>query len=145
MLLFENTYRTRDFGLLVLRVGLGMMFTIHGYPKLMGGQAAWTEVGGVMKLVGLDFAPTAWGLLAAVAEAVGGQLLAVGLFFRITCAALLITMIMAAIMHISKGDGFAGYSHAVESAFVFLGLLFIGPGRYSLDRLLFPGPRRLYQ
>lgn len=103
------------------------MFTIHGYPKLMGGQAAWTEVGGVMKLVGLDFAPTAWGLLAAVAEAVGGQLLAVGLFFRITCAALLITMIMAAIMHISKGDGFAGYSHAVEAAFVFLGLLSMAP------------------
>ncbi|MGY2134078.1 DoxX family protein [Hymenobacter sp. HD11105] len=144
MTFFENTYRTRDFGLLVLRVGLGMMFTIHGYPKLMGGQAAWTEVGGVMKLVGLDFAPTAWGFLAAAAEAIGGQLLAVGLFFRITCFALLITMIMAAIMHVSKGDGFGGYSHAVEAAFVFLGLLFIGPGRYSVDQLLFPEQAQLY-
>ncbi len=39
MILFENSYRTRDLGLLVLRIGLGMMFTMHGYPKLMGGAA----------------------------------------------------------------------------------------------------------
>jgi putative oxidoreductase len=141
---FENSYRTRDLGLLILRVGLGMMFTMHGYPKLMGGAAAWTEIGGVMKLVGINFSPTAWGFMAAAAEAVGGQLLAVGLFFRFTCLALFVTMVMATIMHVSKGDNFGGYSHSVESAFVFLGLLFIGPGRYSVDQLLFPKSRELY-
>jgi putative oxidoreductase len=120
------------------------MFTMHGYPKLMGGAAAWTEIGGVMKLVGINFAPTAWGFMAAAAEAIGGQLLAVGLFFRFTCLALFLTMVMATIMHVSKGDNFSGYAHAVESAFVFLGLLFIGPGRYSIDQLLFPESRRLY-
>ena len=144
MLFFENSYRTRDFGLLILRVGLGMMFTMHGYPKLMGGPAAWTELGGVMKMIGIGFAPTVWGFLAAVAEAVGGQLLAVGLFFRVTCAALFSTMVIASLMHISKGDNFGGYAHAVESAFVFLGLLFIGPGRLSLDQIFFPGQRRRY-
>lgn len=144
MPLFENSYRTRDLGLLILRVGLGLMFTIHGYPKLMGGPAAWTELGEVMKLVGIQAAPTAWGFLGAAAEAIGGQLLAVGLFFRFACLALLFTMTMATIMHVSKGDGFSGYSHAVESACVFLGLLFIGPGQYSLDQLLFPEPPEFY-
>lgn len=144
MALFENRYRTHDLGLLILRVGIGVMFTIHGYPKLTGGSAAWAEVGGVMKLVGLNFAPAFWGFLAAVAEAVGGQLLALGLFFRLACVLLLGTMIMATIMHISTGDGFNGYSHALESAFLFLGLAFTGPGKLSLDQLLFPGPRRLY-
>ena len=144
MALFENRYRTHDLGLLILRVGIGIMFTIHGYPKLTGGPVAWAEVGGVMKLVGLNFAPAFWGFMAAVAEAVGGQLLALGLFFRLACVLLLGTMIMATVMHISTGDGFNGYSHALESAFLFLGLAFTGPGKLSIDQLLFPGPRRLY-
>ena len=144
MPLFENRYRTHDLGLLLVRVGIGIMFTLHGYPKLMGGPTAWAEIGGVMKVVGLNFAPTFWGFLAAFAEAVGGQLLALGLFFRWACALLFGTMLMATIMHLSKGDGFNDYSHALESAFLFLGLAFTGPGRFSLDQVLFPATRRLY-
>ncbi|SHK48025.1 DoxX family protein [Hymenobacter psychrotolerans] len=146
MVLFENRYRTHDLGLLLLRVGIGVMFTIHGYPKLTGGPEMWAQVGGAMKVVGLDFAPVFWGFMAAVAEAVGGQLLALGLFFRIACALLLGTMVMATVMHISSGDAFGAYSHALEAAFLFLGLLFTGPGRYSLDQMLFPTRtlRRLY-
>lgn len=144
MALFENRYRTHDLGLLLLRVGIGVMFTLHGYPKLVGGPETWAQVGGAMKLVGLDFAPAFWGFLAAFAEAVGGQLLALGLFFRFACALLLATMLMATLSHISSGDGFNGYSHALEAAFLFLGLLFAGPGRLSVDQMLFPDKRRLY-
>ncbi|GAB3224129.1 hypothetical protein GCM10027346_03940 [Hymenobacter seoulensis] len=144
MALFENRYRTHDLGLLLLRVGIGIMFTIHGYPKLIGGPEAWTQVGGAMKIVGINFAPAFWGFLAAAAEAVGGQLIAVGLFFRFACGLLLATMIMATIMHLHSGDNFNAYSHALEAAFLFLGLAFAGPGRYSLDQMLFPAPRRLY-
>ncbi|TGE28778.1 DoxX family protein [Hymenobacter metallicola] len=144
MVLFENRYRYHDLGLLLLRVGIGVMFTIHGYPKLMGGPAMWTQVGGVMKMVGIDFAPAAWGLVAALAEAVGGQLLALGLFFRVACAVLVGTMLMATLMHVLSGDDFNAYSHALESGILFLGLLFIGPGKYSLDQALFPARRRLY-
>ncbi|RSK43971.1 DoxX family protein [Hymenobacter rigui] len=144
MALFANRYRTHDLGLLLLRVGIGVMFTLHGYPKLTGGMEAWTQVGGTMKLIGLDFAPAFWGFLAAAAEAVGGQLVAIGLFFRVACVFLLGTMLMATIMHLSSGDDFNAYSHALESAILFLSLAFIGPGRYSVDQLLFPAPRRLY-
>ncbi|RSK41159.1 DoxX family protein [Hymenobacter perfusus] len=144
MALFANRYRTHDLGLLLLRVGIGVMFTLHGYPKLTGGVEAWTQIGGTMKLVGINFAPAFWGFLAAAAEAVGGQLLAIGLFFRVACVFLLGTMIMATIMHLSSGDNFNAYSHALESAILFLSLAFIGPGRYSVDQLLFPAPRRLY-
>ncbi|HEX8504682.1 MAG TPA: DoxX family protein [Hymenobacter sp.] len=136
-MIFTNRYRAHDLGLLVLRVGLGVMFMVHGFPKLAGGPTAWAGVGGVMAQVGLGFAPAFWGFLAAVAEFGGGLLLAVGLWFRLACLGLLITMIMATVMHVSKGDGFSGYSHALESAFVFLGLLFAGPGRLSFDERLF--------
>ena len=144
MVLFENRYRIHDLGLLLLRVGIGVMFTVHGYPKLIGGPEMWAKIGGVMEIVGLDFAPAFWGFLAAVAEAVGGQLLALGLFFRVACALLLGTMLIATAMHLGSGDGFDKYSHALESAFLFLGLLFSGPGRLSLDQILFPARRRRY-
>ena len=138
MALFENRYRTHNLGLLLLRIGIGIMFSIHGYPKLIGGPEKWAEIGGVMNMFGISSSPVTWGFLAAVSEAIGGQLLAFGLFFRIACIMLLGTMIVAAAMHILKGDDFNAYSHALESAFLFIGLLFAGPGKYSVDQLLFP-------
>ena len=136
-MIFSNRYRFHHFGLLLLRVGLGLMFMVHGLPKLAGGPETWAGLGGVMKIVGFNFAPAAWGFLAALAEFGGGLLLAAGLWFRVACAGLLITMVMATVMHLSKGDGFKEYSHALESGIVFLGLLLAGPGRFSLDERLF--------
>ncbi|WP_369811116.1 DoxX family membrane protein [Hymenobacter mellowenesis] len=36
---FTNRYPAHDFGLLIIRVGIGLMFMLHGYPKLTGGPA----------------------------------------------------------------------------------------------------------
>ncbi|RTQ52550.1 DoxX family protein [Hymenobacter gummosus] len=144
MPLLENRYRYADLGLLLLRLGLGVMFVLHGYPKLMGGPEKWAALGGEMRHLGISLAPTFWGLLAAVAETIGGQLLALGLLFRWACGALLATMLVATVSHLAAGDGFSGYAHAVESGIVFLGLLFIGPGKYSVDQQVFPPSRRRY-
>ena len=123
----------RDIGLLILRVGIGIMFMGHGLPKLIAGPEKWVILGGAMNAVGVDFAPMVWGFMAAVSEFAGGMLLAVGFFTRPACFFLLNTMIVATSMHISKGDPFVKYSHAVEAGILFLSLLFIGPGKYSLD------------
>ncbi|MDI9257932.1 DoxX family protein [Flavobacterium sedimenticola] len=121
------------FGLLLIRVLIGITFIIHGFPKLTGGVETWTFLGGTMKNIGIDFLPAFWGLLCAVAEFFGGILLILGIFTRVASIALFLTMIIATIFHISNNDPFDVSSHAIEDAIVFLGLFFTGAGVYSLD------------
>ena len=72
--------------------------------------------------------------MAAATETFGGLLLIIGLAFRPVCVLLVINLIIAALMHLGKGDGLQGAAHAIEDAIMFLGLLFIGPGIYSIDK-----------
>ena len=123
----------RDLGLLILRVGIGISFMFHGLPKLLAGPEMWAQLGGALGLMGIHFAPTFMGLVAALSEFVGGFLLVIGLFSRTASFFMLNTLIVATIMHLKLGDDFQKYSHALELAIVFLSLIFIGPGKFSLD------------
>ncbi len=140
-MIFRFLDKYRDAGLLVLRAGIGVMFVLHGLPKLIAGPETWTLLGGSMKALGVGFAPTAWGFVAALSEFAGGILLLIGFFTRPACFFLLTTMVVATMMHIGKGDPFLKYSHAMESGILFLSLILIGPGRYSLDGQYRPGRR----
>lgn len=134
MAILDNLGKYRNTGLLLLRIGVGIMFIIHGFPKLAGGPQGWEGLGGSMKVIGIDFLPVFWGFMAAVTETFGGFLLIVGLFYRPACILLVFTMIIAALVHFGKGDGLQGASHAIELAIVFFSLIFIGPGKYSVDK-----------
>lgn len=116
-----------------MRLGLGVMFMLHGLPKFTGGPEKWASIGSKMSLVGIDFLPEFWGFMVAFAEFGGGFLLILGFMFRPALAMLTFTMVIAAIYHIDAGDSFGSTSHSIEAAIVFLALMFIGPGRYSLD------------
>lgn len=111
------------------------MFILHGYPKIMGGAQVWNGLGQAMAVLGITFSPGFWGFMAAFSELVGGIALVLGLFIRPFCALLTITMVVAAGMHLAKGDGIMGASHAIELAIVFVSLIFLGPGKYSLGEL----------
>ncbi len=132
-MIFHKLDKFRDLGLLVLRVGIGVMFICHGFPKLTAGPEVWTNLGGALSAVGISFAPTFMGFMAAISEFGGGMLLVLGLFTRPACFFLLSTMAVATMMHLKGGDSFVTYSHALESAILFFSLLFIGPGKWSLD------------
>ncbi|PWS32549.1 DoxX family protein [Pedobacter paludis] len=134
MAILDNLGKYRNTGLLLLRIGIGILFIIHGFPKLAGGPSGWRGLGGSMKVIGIDFLPIFWGFMAAATETFGGFLLIVGLFFRPACKLLVFTMIIASLVHFAKGDGLQGASHAIEMGIVFFSLIFIGPGKYSVDK-----------
>jgi len=137
-MIFSFFDRLRDLGLLILRIGIGVMFLFHGYPKLAGGPETWEKLGMAMTTFGIDFLPAFWGFMSAFAEFFGGICIILGLFFRPACILLTINMIVATSMHLSRGDGLMGASHAIEIGIVFLSLIFIGSGKYSLDDILKP-------
>ena len=127
----------RDLGLLLLRLGLGLMFVVvHGGPKLLGGPERWSQVGLAMGSLGIKAFPAFWGFLAAVSECIGGLCLVLGLFTRPAAFFMAMTMVVAATMHLTRGDGIQVASHAIEDGLVFFSLILIGAGRYRLGRVL---------
>lgn len=126
--------KLRDLGLLVMRLGIGVAFILHGSEKMFGGPAMWNELGLNVIPFGITFFPVFWGFMAAFAEFAGGILFILGFLFRPAALLLLITMIVATYTLHRTGQSFAVYSHPLKMAFVFFGLLFVGPGKFSIDR-----------
>ncbi len=123
----------RDEGLLLLRLGIGFMFIMHGGFKLLDGPDRWESLGHAMRHFGVRQWPLLWGLLASLAEFLGGICFILGALFRPASLLLLIVMIVAATVQYHKG-GLMVAAHPIEMGILFAGLLFIGPGRYSVDR-----------
>ncbi|MBS3913135.1 MAG: DoxX family protein [Bacteroidetes bacterium] len=124
-------------GLLILRLGIGIQFLLHGYPKLTGGVVKWEKLGSSMEMVGMDFYPAFWGFMAAFAEFFGGLFLLLGWFTRPSALLLSITMLIATIKHVSEKDAtWMDGSHSFELMVVFIAIYFTGSGKYSLDEIL---------
>jgi putative oxidoreductase len=135
LLKFSDT--VQEIGYFILRIGLGFMIMLHGYPKIAGGMERWTALGGVMSNFGIDFFPAFWGFMAAAAEFFGGIFLMLGLFFRPAAFFLVITMAVATAMHISVGDPFMPkVSYPLELGIVFLAMFFMGQRKWAIDNVL---------
>jgi putative oxidoreductase len=131
--------KNRDAGLLMLRLTLGAFFIwAHGWAKLAGGTETWQALGGAMKHFGITFWPTFWGFMATMAETVGIALIMIGLAFRPACIFVAITMAVAGLhtwhQHKNLSDALREASHAWELGILFFSLIFIGPGKYSVDK-----------
>jgi len=134
-MIWKALEKYRDEGLLVVRVGFGLGFLyFHGWSKLVEGPERWARVGGALDSFGIGFGHTFFGFVAAFSESIGGILIALGLFFQPVCLLLAITMVVASGNHIATGRG--SPAHSFKNATLFLGLMLIGPGKYSLDYLI---------
>lgn len=136
--LFTSLSKYQNFGLLISRLIIGAAFAyVHGWKKIIGGPEMWTNLGGAMKSVGINFFPVFWGFMASFAEFFGAILLAVGLFFRPSAILIFITMIIAAAFHLNNGDPIGKIVYPLEIAALMFLLIYTGPGKYSLDKMFF--------
>jgi putative oxidoreductase len=123
----------REFGLLLIRVSIGLLFILYTAPALMGGPSAWSNFGTGARNWGLHSNLQLWGFLGALFGCVGGVLLIFGLFFRLGVLLLLILAVGHAI-GVTKGVSFRFALPSIEICFVLAGILFVGPGKYSVDK-----------
>lgn len=133
MNLFQRVVRTidRNIGYLMIRLGAGLsMAILHGWGKITGGPEAWQKLGGSVELIGISFGFTFWGFMAAFSEFICGLLLAAGLLTRFASFFLVSTMGIAAYSHII-GEG--SPELALIYGLIFLTVLIVGPGDYSID------------
>jgi len=124
----------RDLGLLFLRVGIGTMMVLHGWPKLAGGIHHWEKLGKATAHIGISFFPGFWGFSSAMIETIGGVLLVLGFCFRPVAILMTLNFVVASVVLYKTTDQFIEWSRPAELLILFFGLIFIGPGKYSIDR-----------
>jgi putative oxidoreductase len=129
-----------DVGLLVLRLGLGVIFIGHGAQKLFGSFGGPRISGFTKMLEQLGVKPAKpMAILAGLAEFVGGILVILG-FLTPLAALILIGVMIVAVLTVHLKNGFfntnGGYEFNLALAGMALTLLIVGAGAYSLDSVL---------
>jgi putative oxidoreductase len=126
-----------SYGILLLRVVVGLAFVGHGTQKLFGwfGGYGPKGTGGFMASQGYR-APVLMAVAAGLCETTGGALLALG-FATPLAGALLATVMINAIASVTLKKGFMLGSE-LEIAYLTVGvsLAAAGPGRFSIDRAI---------
>ena len=130
-----------DLAMLVLRIAVGVVIAMHGFMKL-----GWVGKGGSPAGVAgwfgnsLGFKPGIfWAWVSISAEALGGVLVALGLFGPFPAAAVAADLAVVTIVaHVPKGfwAGNGGWEFPVPLGAGALAIALVGNGQYSLDGIL---------
>ena len=126
-----------SYGLLLLRVVVGLAFVGHGTQKLFGwfGGHGPKGSGGFFASLGYR-AGVLMAVAAGLCETVGGALLALGLATPLAGALLAIVMINAIGSVTFKRASMLGSELEIAYLTVAVASVATGPGRFSLDRAL---------
>jgi len=125
--MFDSLSRYTPYALAALRIVTALIFIEHGTQKLIGWPAA--PASGLPAVMSLSW-------IGGVLEAVGGVFILLGLFTRPVAFILSGEMAVAYWMFHAPRNFFPllnGGDAAILYCFVFLLLVFTGPGAWSLD------------
>ncbi len=128
---------SRTWGPFLIRIAVGLVMTVHGAGKLFTvGPAAMpmSEFAGFLGGLGLPFASLlAW--LVAVVELVGGLLVLLGLFTRITGLVLAVDMFVATVL-VHLPEGYSDSELTIVISLAALSLAASGAGKFSVDSVV---------
>ena len=124
-----------DFALLLLRVGLGSVFLVHGYHKRKLWQVQPSErmPAGFLRTL----------RVLSIAEPAGGLGVLVGFLTQLAALGLALVMLSALRFLITQahrkftGENVAGWEFEFMLLIVAIALVLMGGGKYALDRLVF--------
>lgn len=127
--IFPDLLAFKLFAPLVLRLVLGVIFIVHGYPKLFkdfAGTVGWFDSVGIKPA-------KFWVLVVGIVEFFGGIALIVG--FATQLAALLIAInMLGAIFLVKRKMGLVnGYEFDLALLAMAVSLVFLGAGFYAID------------
>ena len=130
--MFGSQDRKNSFGLLIMRLGLAAVLLVHSVPKLIAGASAWRSVGTMMSFIDIGLPSSLAGCVMLILETLGAVSLLFGYFFRVACTILFLLFGLYFFYHLSTGVNSLMLWTAGLAA-VFLGLIYIGPGRYAIS------------
>jgi putative oxidoreductase len=136
----ESSVDAPDFGLLILRLVVGLTMAAHGAQKAFGwwngpGPAGWTGA-----MTQMNFRPqAAWAAVSTGAELVGGLMLAVGFVIPLAVG-ILIAQLIVIIGQVHWSKGFFSMNGGIEFPLALLAavvaIALTGPGQVSADAAL---------
>lgn len=131
--IFKTDFEAKqvDVVLLIIRIGVAALMLTHGIPKLLmlieGGDIQFPGVMGLSPALSLG--------LAVFAEVLCSILIFIGLGTRLASIPLIITMLVAVFL-IHAADPFATRELGLLYLFLYIPILILGGGKYSLDSML---------
>ncbi|QYJ69448.1 DoxX family protein [Flavobacterium litorale] len=133
MNIFNTSYNQNlyDIGILLLRITVGCFMMTHGLHKL-----DMLMEGGVIKFadpIGIGAKPSL--ILTVFAELVCSFLIVMGFAIRLAALPLIVTMLVI-IFVVHAKDGFTHKELPALYLAIYVLLLIVGSGRFSVDRLI---------
>jgi putative oxidoreductase len=131
--------RFAKWGMLPIRIAVGLVFLMHGAQKLFVFGLAGTA--DIMGKLGLPL-PGLCAIIVIVVELLGGLAILLGVFTRLAGALLAFEMLIAIIVARLSGGFFAPYGYEFELTLLASSLTFAlnGPGGMSLEEMLHRTP-----
>jgi putative oxidoreductase len=123
-----------EYGLLLLRLVVGLLFAAHGAQKLFGSFGGGGPQGTAAFFASVGYrAPHIWAIVVGLSELGGGLLLATGFLTPLAAFLLATVMINAIVVVVFPKGLLGGWELELTLLTVAIALAATGPGELSLD------------
>ena len=127
--IFPQLFIYSGIGLFVFRVVLGIVFIVHGYPKLFKN---FSQTVGFFESIGIR-PGNVWVFIVGAVEFFGGIALVLGFATQLAAALIVVNMVVA-IVKVKFKQGFvSGYEFDLALLAMAAALMVTGPGAFAID------------